>query len=200
MHFASPLFDTHPRLIQLKSLLISLFNGEQIDAIFLKGIEHVISVSLGPAPASLTTDSTSAADMPKIHIRTYTINLHPSGVRIPRISLTPMGPFFDLTLRRHQEADATLMAQALKRPKVAKQDVEKGLGKKKKNIEVDEMGDTRGRIHVGVQDLSGLKGKKMKALRPSKDEAAMDVDDEEGDDSGSDAEVERQPQKKRRRV
>ena len=28
IHFASPLFDTHPRFIQLKQHLIALFNGE----------------------------------------------------------------------------------------------------------------------------------------------------------------------------
>ena len=86
------------------------------------------------------------------------------------------------------------MSLALKRPKVVKKDVEKGLGKRKKNIEVDEMGDTRGRIHVGAQDLSGLKGKKMKALRPGKDEPAMDVDEDEDEEEHAAV----RPQKKRR--
>src|SRR5882762_8151969 len=55
MHFASDLFDSHPRFIQLKSMLLDFFGGEQSDAIALAGLEHVISVSLGPTPSHLTT-------------------------------------------------------------------------------------------------------------------------------------------------
>lgn len=76
-----------------------------------------------------------------------------------------MGPHFDLVLRRNREADEDLMKAALKRPKVAKKDVESGLGKKRKNFEVDEMGDLRGRVHVGRQNLDKLQRKKVKALR-----------------------------------
>jgi ribosome production factor 2 len=53
MHFASPLFDTHPRFIQLKQHLIALFNGEAIESIALAGIEHVISVQLSPLSRTL---------------------------------------------------------------------------------------------------------------------------------------------------
>ncbi|KAE9408373.1 Brix-domain-containing protein [Gymnopus androsaceus JB14] len=140
MHFASELFDTHPRFIQLKSMLMSLFNGEAVESIYLKGLEHVI-----------------------IHIRTYTTRLLSSGSRIPRVELTSMGPSMDLVLRRHTNPDPELLKQAMKRPKLQKTDVEKGLGKKKKNMEVDEMGDLRGRVHVGKQDLNKLQTRKMKA-------------------------------------
>ncbi|KAG8831074.1 rRNA-binding ribosome biosynthesis protein rpf2, partial [Serendipita sp. 399] len=90
MHFASPLFDTHPRLMQLRSLLLCLFNGEAIDKIALAGIEHVISVQLGPLPT--TNASTPAAPLPgsvdddlalfpPIFIRTYTLSLKSSSTR-----------------------------------------------------------------------------------------------------------------------
>jgi ribosome production factor 2 len=170
MHFASELFDTHPRFIQLKSLLLDFFNGEAIDAICLAGIEHVISITLSPTPPSLTTatlidDSSDDTSLPTAHIRTYTINLLASGNRIPRVELTPMGPSLDLTLRRHQPADPEMWKQATKKPKMKKQDIEKGLGTKRKNIEVDEMGDVRGRVHLGRQELGKLQVRKMKGLK-----------------------------------
>lgn len=175
MHFASELFDTHPRFVQLKSLLLEFFNGQAIDSICLAGLDHIISVTVGPTPSDLTTTtaddattpSSSTSSLPKIHIRTYTPRLLASGVKTPRVELTPMGPNLDLTLRRHQDADPDMLKAALKKPKLKKQDVEKGLGKKRKNMEVDEMGDLRGRIHVAKQDLSQLQRKKVKGLRGS---------------------------------
>ncbi|KAH9483523.1 Ribosome production factor 2-like protein [Psilocybe cubensis] len=204
MHFASELFDTHPRFIQLKSMLIDFFNGEEIESICLPGIEHIISISCGPTPDSLNNATAMAyasrpkpssgavvedtSNFPKVHIRTYTLKLLASGTRIPRVELTPMGPSLDLVLRRHQPADAELLKQAMKRPKLKKSDIESGLGKKKKNQEVDEMGDLRGRVHVGNQDLSKLQTRKMKGLKAGKDE--MDVDEDFGGEPN--------PRKKRR--
>lgn len=199
MHFASELFDTHPRFIQLKSMLIDFFNGEEIDSICLPGLEHVISVSCAPTPESLNNATAIAystrptpsgnagstvedtSKLPKVHIRTYTMKLLASGTRIPRVELTPMGPSFDLVLRRHQPADTELLKQAMKRPKLKKTDVEKGLGKKKKNLEVDEMGDLRGRVHVGKQDLGKLQTRKMKGLKVGADE-----DEDEGEEDKED--------------
>jgi ribosome production factor 2 len=195
MHFASELFDTHPRFIQLKSMLIDFFNGEEIDSICLPGLEHVISVSCAPTPSTLNTTATAAAyasrplpagapaedtaHFPKVHLRAYTLKLLASGTRIPRVELTPMGPALDLVLRRHQAADAELLRQAMKRPKVKKTDVEKGLGKRKKNMEVDEMGDLRGRVHVGKQDLGKLQTRKMKGLKAGAGEEDGDADEDD---------------------
>ncbi len=76
-----------------------------------------------------------------------------------------MGPSIDFSLRRQQEADEEMLKAALKRPKLAKTDVEKGLGRKRKNIETDEMGDRVGKIHLKKQDLSKMQGRKMKGLK-----------------------------------
>jgi ribosome production factor 2 len=151
-----------------------LFNGEVINSICLPGLEYVISVSLAPTPEELqTTGEEIGAEenvnaLPKVHIRTYNVKLLASGARIPRVALEPMGPFLDLSLRRRQLADPEMLKKALQQPKLKKSDVEKGLGKKRKNLEVDEMGDLRGKIHVGKQDLAslkGIRGRKMKGLR-----------------------------------
>ena len=107
-------------------------------------------------------------DLPKVHIRTYSVQFLASTTHVPEVALEPMGPFLDLVLRRHMLPDPEHLKQALRQPKLMKKDIEKGLGKKRKNLDVDEMGDLRGRIHVGKHDISGLKGikgKKMKGLR-----------------------------------
>ncbi|KIY63306.1 Brix-domain-containing protein [Cylindrobasidium torrendii FP15055 ss-10] len=173
MHFASELFTTHPRFMQLKTMLLSFYNGEEISEICLSGLEHVISVSCAPTPPYLNTadaDAAPSTSLPKVHIRTYTTRFLSSGTKVPRVELTPMGPSLDLTLWRHQEADPEMLKQAMKRPKLKKQDIESGLGKKRKNMEVDEMGDLRGRIHVGAQDLNKLQTRKMKGLKGDVDE------------------------------
>lgn len=149
-------------------MLLDFFNGDVSDAICLTGIEHVISITLAPTPPNLTTDEDTDADtknLPAVHIRTFTVKLFNSGTRVPRTELVPMGPSLDLVLRRHQPADSEILKQAMKQPKLKKKDVEKGLGKKRKNIETDEMGDVRGQIHLGKQDLGGLQVRKMRGLK-----------------------------------
>jgi ribosome production factor 2 len=198
MHFASDLFDTNPRFAQLKSMLIALFNGEVIDSICLAGLEYVISVSLGPsvpAPATMYPNlvSEDLSALPTIHLRTYTTRLLASGTRTPRVELTPMGPSLDMKLRRHTPADPELLKQAMRTPKLKKTDVEKGLGKKRKNIEVDEMGDLRGRVHVGKQDLDKLQTRKMKGLKGG-DGNVEEQEQEDGEEEEQDGR-----KKKRRR-
>ena len=182
LHFASELFDTHPRYIQLKSLLMDLFNGEVIESVYLSGLEHVFSITVAPSSeklASVTDDTQNEGPLPTVHIRGYAVKLLASGQRVPRVELVPMGPSLDLSLRRHQPADAELWKVAMRRPKLKKQDVEKGLGKKRKNLEVDEMGDLRGRVHVGKQDLAKLQTRKMKGLK-----SALGEDDDASESEG----------------
>lgn len=140
-----------------------------MDAVALSGLEFVISISLAPTPPNLSMDpdtpTSTTTDLPKIHLRTYTVKLLASGVRTPRAELVPMGPFIDFTLRRHTDPDPDVLLKAMKRPKLAKDDVEKGLGKRKKNVEVDEMGDVRAKIHISKQNLDKLQTRKMKGLK-----------------------------------
>jgi len=68
------------------------------------------------------------------------------------MELVPMGSSLDLVLHCHQPADPELLKQAMKRPKLKKTDVKKGLVKTK-NMEVDDMGDLCGHVHISKQDL-----------------------------------------------
>jgi len=103
-----------------------------------------------------------------------------------------MGPFFDMTLRRHQPANPEVWKSAMKRPKMKKVDVEQGLGKKRKNMEVDDMGDLRGRVHVVKQDLGRLQSRKMKGLKPT---AGEEFGSEEGEDEGGVSKMRRKKRK-----
>jgi len=186
MVFHSDLFDTHPTFQHLKSYLLDMYNAHHETGIPLMDIEHVISVTAGPTTGSLE----DGAPLPKVHIRVYTIKLLASGSKVPRVQLTEMGPSLDLTIRRTQAADPDVLKLAMKRPKIAKKDVESGLGKKRKNIETDAMGDKVGRIHIGKQDLSKLETRKMKSLKVGRKErkaAAAAAGDSDADaDAGSD--------------
>lgn len=161
MVFHSDLFDTHPTFQSLKSHLLDFYNGHALSEMPLTALEHVISITAGPITQ---TDSSSEPVLPKVHMRVHTIKLLASGSTVPRIALEEMGPSIDFTIRRVQEADDEMMKMALKRPKIAKKDVESGLGKKRKNIETDEMGDRVGKIHIGKQDLNKVQGRKVRAL------------------------------------
>jgi ribosome production factor 2 len=153
---------------------MDLFNGEVIESVYLSGLEHVISITVAPSEKlESVSDAQNEGPLPTVHIRGYTVKLLASGQRVPRVELVPMGPSLDLSLRRHQPADPEIWKVAMRRPKLKKQDVEKGLGKKRKNVEVDEMGDLRGRVHVAKQDLAKLQTRKMKGLKgaPGEDES-----------------------------
>jgi ribosome production factor 2 len=183
--FHSDLFDTHPTYQLLKSLLLDFYNGHALTEMPLAAVEHVISITAGPLVPSTSSDPDAAAPLPMVHFRTYSITLlpAPSSSRAPKLQMTEMGPSIDFTLRRVQEADEERMAQAMKRPKVAKKDIDSGLGKKKKNIETDEMGDTVGKIHLPRQDLNKMQGRKMKGLKVHKEgkKAAAPAEGEAGD-------------------
>lgn len=158
MVFHGDAFDTHPSFQQLKSYLLDLYQGHHQTGIPLMNLEHVISVTAGPY---LGDDK----PLPPVHVRVYTVKMLSSGSRIPRVQLTEMGPNMDLSVRRTADADPDMMKAALKRPKISKKDQTSGLGKKRKNIETDDMGDKVGRIHLKQQDLGKLQSRKMKSLK-----------------------------------
>lgn len=185
MSFQSSLFSTHPTFQLLKSMLLDFYNGHELSEIPLQGIETVMTVTAGPMDGDETGASTAAMalqssdpsgqskeKLPLVHIRVYTTKFLASGTKVPKVALTEMGPRLDLSIRRTQQPDTDMWKEATKRPKMDKKQIESGQGKKRKNIETDDMGDLVGKVHVGKQDLGGLKGRKMKALKLTKDERA----------------------------
>ncbi|KAI9020653.1 Brix domain-containing protein [Phycomyces nitens] len=155
MVFSGEQFDSDIVFKNIKNYFLDFFNGEETEAVNLNGLEYVISLTATP-------DN-------KIFFRTHTIQMKKSGTKTPRVELVEMGPMYDFCLRRTSPPKPDLWAAAVKVPKEIKH-------KKVKNVNVDEMGDKYGRIHVGNQDIAKLQTRKMKGLK--KRSAEKDSDKE----------------------
>jgi ribosome production factor 2 len=192
MSFQSSLFSTHPTFQLLKSMLLDFYNGHELTEIPLQGLETVMTITAGPmdgdqtgtSSAAMAMEGTNGAEskekLPLVHLRVYTVKMLASGTKVPKPSLTEMGPRIDLCMRRTQQADPEMWKEAVKRPKMDKKTITSGQGKKRKNVETDEMGDLVGRVHVATQDLNSMKGRRTKALKedlkaPKRQKKAEDV-------------------------
>lgn len=135
-----------------------------MDQIALAGLDHCMVC-------------TAAQD--KVFLRHYHIGFRRSGSKIPNITLEEMGPSFDLVIRRTSFAAKDLLKASIKKPRVAET-------RQTKNVSANEFGDKLGRIHLGRQDLSSMKVRRVKALRTgnkrprheSEEEAATAAEEE----------------------
>ncbi|KAI5455526.1 rRNA-binding ribosome biosynthesis protein rpf2 [Naganishia albida] len=197
MCFQSDLFSTHPSYILLKSMLLDFYNGHEVDEIPIEGLEAVMTITAGP----LANEATSAMEptngqtdlvvdaakenLPTVHLRVYNTKVTAaSGTKTPQVALTEMGPRLDFQIRRIKFPAEEMMQQALRRAKMEKKNIEKGLGKKKKNIELDAMGDLVGKIHLGRQELKSLQSRKMKGLKEAKEPKKRASDEASGGGEG----------------
>jgi ribosome production factor 2 len=89
---------------KLQNLFLDLFRGYKADKFVLTGIDHVITCA--------TVDG-------NIAIRSYYVNYSKSssGSTIPDLTLKPMGPHFDLTIRRTQVPSDDMWKTACRKPK-----------------------------------------------------------------------------------
>lgn len=145
-------------------MLLDFYHGQTVKNINLSGLEHVISVT--------AIDSSEQSNDPRampgiIYFRVYTIQYKKSGEKTPRVELEEMGPSYNFRIRRFKFANDDVYKLATKVPKINKP-------KKIKNIDVNEMGDKIGRIHLGKQDLSKLQTRKMKGLKRTTDDYTED--------------------------
>ncbi|CAM9704314.1 unnamed protein product [Sphacelaria rigidula] len=99
--------------------------------------------------------------------------------QIPNIQLEEMGPSMDLVIRRTSFAATDLWKASIKKPRVAET-------RKTKNISENEFGDKVGRIHLGRQDLSSMKVRRVKALRATS-KRPRETEDGEDDTAGDDS-------------
>lgn len=157
----------------VKSFFTDFFKGEPADKVDVEGLQYMVSIS-----ARDTVDG--EAEKPKVHLRVYLMKTKKSGQKLPRVEVEEMGPRMDFRVGRVQEADESVLKEAMKRARGAQE-------RPKKNISTDVVGDKMGRIHLGKQDLKELQTRKMKGLKRSRDVA--DSEDEEMVDEVSEEEV-----------
>lgn len=151
--FNGPKWNQTEELRRLRSLLIDTYHKENVDAIRLQGIEHVMSFTC-------TDDLT-------ILLRSYKILLKKSGQKTPRIELTEIGPSADFSVRRTRIASEDLYKQAKKQPKQLKVT-------KKKNITRDVLGNTKARVHLGRQNVTKIQTRRVKGLKKTAEEKKAD--------------------------
>ncbi|KAH7410878.1 Brix domain-containing protein [Cadophora sp. MPI-SDFR-AT-0126] len=176
--FESPVTNEYTLV---KSFFTDFFKGEPADKVDVEGLQYMVSIS-----ARDTVDGEEVK--PKVHLRVYLIRTKRSGQKLPRVEVEEMGPRMDFRVGRVQEADESVLKEALKRARTSQE-------RPKKNISTDIVGDKMGRIHLGKQDLKELQTRKMKGLKRSRDVA--DSEDEEMEDQVSEDEPE--PVKKSKR-
>jgi len=141
-----PLFQTETNYSIAANLIVDFFRGKIVDNINLKGLENVISLSVGPDGAIL--------------FRHYAIHMKKSESRVPRVELEEIGPSIDLVIRRHQYGADALRQLSLQKPKIM-------IPKKHKNVTTNAFHDKVGTVHVHRQKIDTIHEnvKKPRALR-----------------------------------
>ncbi len=152
-----------------KSLLLDLFKGDTTpEKIDVEGLGYIIVVSADEPSANAGSDD--PADKPVLHLRVYSIHTKRSGQKLPRVELEEIGPRMDFRLGRMREPDEAALRLAMKKAKTTE-------ARTKKNITTDIIGDKIGQVHTGKQDLNTLQTRKMKGLKRTRNDDAMEVDD-----------------------
>lgn len=157
-------FEASEKTRVMRSLLLDIFRGpDDVKAVNLAGIDRVIVLTL-------RGDSS-------VHFRHYSIELRKDPESdLPKVALKEAGPKFDMGLRRVRIAPDTLAKEAYKQPRDPR------VERKKKNVNRDEMGDKKGRVHVGRQDLNSLVLARIKGLNKKRGQAQQT----EGEDADGD--------------
>lgn len=182
-----------------------------MDAVALKGLERVISVTIGGSAVASSSEAQASVEgavsgnaraaisslihpdrqrqqdfeeeknLPPVHFRTYTVGFLRSGLPTPIVQLSPHGPHFSFEMRRTQQPEVEVWKQAMK--KTVKKSTAQLNGTRNKNIDIDEMGDKVGRVYVDNQDLSKLQARKFKGLKRHPDEKKKSYDEpQDGDE------------------
>lgn len=178
--FQGHIFDINPTFIQIKSLFLDMFHGEQSNLQDVAGLQHVISVSA----VEEDDNDTAISKLPLVYFRVYKLKTFKSNEpKLARIELEETGPRLNFKIGRVQHADPEMEKETMKVPKQL-------LPKERKNVQTDAVGDQVAKIHVGTQDLSRLQTRKMKGLKSRYDQVNSDEDEDEFVDAISENEEE----------
>ncbi|AGO12689.1 AaceriADR215Cp [[Ashbya] aceris (nom. inval.)] len=164
--FQGAAFDTHPVYKHVKSLFLDFFRGEVTKLQDVAGLQHVIALTI-------QGDFEDGEPLPNVLFRVYRLKTYRSsqgGKKLPRVELVEIGPRLDFKIGRIHTPSPELVKEAHRKPKQLEV-------KTAKNVEIDNMGDKIGRVHVGKQDLNQLQTRKMKGLKSKYDQ--VDAEEEE---------------------
>lgn len=112
---------------RIQNLLLDLFRGDRAEKLSLKGVDHVMACTCvdgkvlirGYTIAYQKSESKVSRICSHMSIRCTVISLHCDNciAQVPILSLDPMGPFYDLSVRRTQLASEDMWKVACKKPK-----------------------------------------------------------------------------------
>lgn len=168
-------FDQHAVYKHIKSLFMDFFRGAETSLQDVSGLKHVISLTIAG-------DFQEGEQLPNVLFRVYKLKTYRSSEgdrKLPRVELDEIGPRFDFKIGRIHTPSAELVKEAHKKAKQIEV-------KTAKNVEIDNMGDKIGRIHVGKQDLGQLQSRKMKGLKAKYDQFSVDEERLNEDSYGED--------------
>ena len=171
-------FNADPFFIRLKNFIVDFFKGvaAHTSELVLTGVDRAIYISL----RSTTGNPVEAPDMTThgshkpvkqgnavVCFRQYAItrpNNNPNIKTASKLDLVDIGPNLDLEIRRCSCADDAQFKQACFIPKEALAT----LKSMHQGISHDNVGNLRGQLHVGTQDVAkGLALRKFKAHKRS---------------------------------
>lgn len=192
-------FDSEPFFMRLKNFFLDFFKGSTDPEISLEGVDRAILVSLrsnngtdavvGPSDDCIGSKPQSSKGNTIVCFRHYAVSKTISAVAAPtnadRVKLTDIGPNFDFELRRVYFSPAAEFKNACKMPKEAIAHL-KGMHE---NVTTDNMGNLKGQLHLGKQDITKLNLRRFAGYK--KDRVLA---------SGEEAEGEGAPATKGRRI
>lgn len=151
--FAGDAWESTEEMKQFKSLMLDFFHIHDTPKINLQGLDRVLQFTC-------STDENNPTKK-FVTFRHYTVQKKKGATRLPRVVLEEAGPRLDMSFSRSTEGSRDMQVEAMREHKQAKT-------KLAKNVEIGQMGELLGRLHLEKQDFDQIALKKTKALAKGK--------------------------------
>uniref|UniRef100_A0A7S1QN17 Ribosome production factor 2 homolog n=1 Tax=Neobodo designis TaxID=312471 RepID=A0A7S1QN17_NEODS len=178
MIFEGSEFEAEPFFQRLKNFFLDFFGGSLENEVNLAGVDRAIVISLrstNGADAVHAPSSDCRGTMPikekgnvVVCFRHYGVEQTKAATSVmtsaSNIKLVDIGPNFDLEVRRVAWADGPAFKRASRLPK----QVLATLKHMHDNVDTDGLGNLRGQLHVGTQQIDSMALRKFKAHKEQK--------------------------------
>jgi ribosome production factor 2 len=141
--FQGDVFETDNQYERMRKFFLDFFRMHDLEEVNISDLRRVIVIS--------------ASEDKIVKLRSYQVEGQISEYDHQNFTLTEIGPSMNLKVRNIQLANADLYKISTKQPKEL-------TVRKVKNIEKNALGEKRGRIHMGKQNLKTVALKKYKRI------------------------------------
>jgi ribosome production factor 2 len=155
--FQGDLFETDFELDRLRKFMLDFFRIKDLEEVDISDLRRVVVISV--------------AEDRELKIRNFQTSKVNEYNFKDHLSLTEIGPSLNLKIRKIQLALEDTYKKALIQPKELKP-------KKVKNVERDILGNKKGRLHMGRQDLKQMALKKYKKILKKREKKPTDKKEE----------------------